>query len=150
MTYLDNEGENVQAGACLSIGISSSGIFDSNDIAFALLEDFVKDEGKPKNARACAILGLGMAYAGKGRMDVNELLQGVVVSTHLPLEQSAFAALSLGLVFVGKCDDEVANAIIQTLIERESEQLNSHWAKLFGVALGLLFLGQQSKCDAVL
>jgi len=95
-------------------------------------------------------LGLGIAYAGKAREDISELLQKIVVSDHLPVEQSAFAALSLGLVFVGKCDDGVAGAIIQTLVERSETHLNSHWAKLFGVGLGLLFMGQQSKCDAVL
>jgi 26S proteasome regulatory subunit N1 len=79
-------------------------------------------------------LGLGIAYAGKAREDISELLQKLVVSDHLPVEQSAFAALSLGLV----------------LVERSEAHLNSHWAKLFGVALGLLFMGQQSKCDAVL
>lgn len=93
---------------------------------------------------------MGIAYAGKCREDINELLQKIVLSTHLPLEQSAFAALSLGLVYVGKCDETVANAILQTLLERTSEQFDSHWSKLFGVGLGLLFMGQQAKSDAVI
>jgi len=37
----------------------------------------------------------------------------------LSLEESAFAALSLGLTFVGQCNEEVAGAIIQTLMERD-------------------------------
>ena len=41
-----------------------------------------------------------------------------VVDTDATLEESAFAALSLGLSFVGQCNEEIAGAIVQTLIER--------------------------------
>lgn len=149
MPYYDNEGQYVKAGSFLGIGLSSSGIYDENDIAYALLEDQVSSEEAPPIQKVCAILGLGIAFAGKAREDISELLQKVLLSDTLPVEQSAFAALSLGLVYVGKCDDNIANAIIQTLWERKEEHLNSHWAKLFGVGLGLLFMGQQSKCEAV-
>lgn len=93
---------------------------------------------------------MGIAFAGKAREDISEILQKVLLSDSLPVEQSAFAALSLGLVYVGKCDDGIANAIMQTLMERKEEHLNSHWAKLFGVGLGLLFMGQQAKCEPVM
>lgn len=110
----------------------------------------MSSETAPSVLKVCSILGLGIAYAGKSREDINELLQKVVISTHIPLEHSAFAALSLGLIYVGKCDENVANAILQTLLERPTEQLDSHWSKLFGVGLALLYMGQQAKCDAVL
>jgi 26S proteasome regulatory subunit N1 len=54
--------------------------------------------------------------------------------------------LSLGLVFIGQCNDEVANAIIQTLTERPEAQLNTQTARYFGVGLALLYMGQQNKC----
>lgn len=43
MTYLNNEGKYVKAGACLGIGICTAGVYDENDIAFALLSDSVND-----------------------------------------------------------------------------------------------------------
>lgn len=41
-----------------------------------------------------------------------------VLIESVSVELSAMAALSLGLIFVGKCNDEVANAIVQILMDR--------------------------------
>jgi 26S proteasome regulatory subunit N1 len=68
------------------------------------------------------------------------------VDTSLPLKESAFAALALGLSHVGQCNMEIAEAIIQTLMEREASQLDDHFSKYFGVSLALLYMGQQDKC----
>ena len=51
---------------------------------------------------------------------------------------------------MGQCNGDVAEAIVQTLMEREEAQLNEHFAKYFGVGLALLFMGQQNKCEATL
>jgi 26S proteasome regulatory subunit N1 len=59
-----------------------------------------------------------MAYAGRSKNELQETFLSTVVDTSLGLEESAFAALSLGLSFVGQCNEEVAGAIIQTLLER--------------------------------
>jgi 26S proteasome regulatory subunit N1 len=59
-----------------------------------------------------------MAYAGKSRQDLQEMFIPTIVDTSLPLKESAYAALSLGLSFVGQCNGEVAEAIIQTLLDR--------------------------------
>jgi 26S proteasome regulatory subunit N1 len=59
-----------------------------------------------------------MAYAGRSKTELQETFLSTVVDTSLGLEESAFAALSLGLSFVGQCNEEVAGAIIQTLLER--------------------------------
>lgn len=91
-----------------------------------------------------------MAYAGRTREDLQEIFIPKIVDTDLSLKESAYAALSLGLSFVGQCNGEVAEAIIQTLMERSEEQLNEPFAKYFGVGLALLFMGQQNKCDASL
>jgi 26S proteasome regulatory subunit N1 len=145
MTYLNNEGKWVKAGASLGIGICSAGVNDDNDIAFALLSDSI-NEGHEEIVRECSILGLGMAYAGRSRSDLQEISISKIVDTNLSLKESSFAALSLGLSFVGQCNGDVAEAIIQTLMEREEAQLNDHFAKYFGVGLALLFMGQQNKC----
>jgi len=56
----------------------------------------------------------------------------------------------LGLTFIGQCNDDVAGAIIQTLMERTEEQLNSQSSRYFGLGLALLYMGQQNKCEATL
>lgn len=94
-----------------------------------------------------------MAYAGRSRADLQEIFTPKIVDTSISLKESAYAALSLGLTFVGQCNGEVAEAIIQTLMERAAEnpdQLNEHFAKYFGVGIALLFMGQQNKCEATL
>lgn len=87
-----------------------------------------------------------MAYAGRNKQELQEILTTPIVDTDCPLEQSAFAALALGLSFVGQCNEEVAGAIVQTLMERSEDQLNSQTARYFGIGLALLFMGQQNKC----
>jgi|JI9StandDraft_1071089.scaffolds.fasta_scaffold209924_1 26S proteasome regulatory subunit N1 len=149
MTYLNNEGKFVKAGASLGIGICTAGINDDNDIAFALLSDSL-NENSEEIVRECSILGLGMAYAGRSRVDLQEISISKIVDTSLSLKESAYTALALGLSFVGQCNGDVAEAIVSTLLDRDEAQLNEHFAKYFGVGLGLLFMGQQNKCDATL
>jgi 26S proteasome regulatory subunit N1 len=151
MQYMDNDGSYIKAGASLGIGICSAGINDENDIAFGLLSDAAQN-GSSDIVKECSILGLGMAYAGKARNDLQEIFIAKIVDTNLSLKESAYAALSLGLNFVGQCNGEVAEAIVQTLMERtektdkKEDQLSDHFAKYFGVGLALLYMGQQNKC----
>lgn len=35
-------------------------------------------------------------------------------------------------------------------MDRSEEQLNSHFAKYFGIGMALLYMGQQNKCEATL
>ena len=55
------------------------------------------------------------------------------------------AALTLGLVFVGTCNNDVAESIAQTLMERGEHELSQPFAKYFCLGIGLVFLGQQDK-----
>ena len=68
------------------------------------------------------------------------------------LFNEAMAAVTLGLVFISSGDDAVAQAILQTLLERQSVEgaLDGTWPHFFGVGLGLLFLGQADAADATL
>jgi 26S proteasome regulatory subunit N1 len=97
-----------------------------------------------------SIVGLGLAYAGSGREDLLDLLLPVVIDNSYSNECSALAALSLGLIFVGKCNEDVGNGIYQALTEKDEAQLNMSISRYFGVALGLLFLAKQEKCEAIL
>merc|ERR1711972_140849 len=65
---------------------------------------------------------------------------------------SAMASVSLGMIFVSSCNDEVAQAILQTLIERQAVEgaLSGTWPYFFAVGLGLLYLGQQDAAEATL
>lgn len=46
------------------------------------------------------------------------MLISKIVDTSIGLKESAYAALSLGLTFVGQCNGDVAEAIVQTLMDR--------------------------------
>merc|ERR1712187_397932 len=62
------------------------------------------------------------------------------------------AAVSLGQIFVSSCNDEVAQAILSTLLERQAVDgaLSGTWPYFFAVGLGLLYLGQQDAVEATL
>jgi 26S proteasome regulatory subunit N1 len=79
-----------------------------------------------------------------------ELLLPLVCDTTVTMEISSLAALSLGLVYGGSCDGEITSTILQTLMERDDEQLKDPFAKLMGVGLSLLFVGKQDAAEAPL
>eukprot|EP00743_Colponemidia_sp_Colp-15_P001196 GILK01001314.1.p1 GENE.GILK01001314.1~~GILK01001314.1.p1 ORF type:complete len:882 (-),score=172.35 GILK01001314.1:53-2698(-) len=138
----------IKAGALLAFGIVNSGVRNECDPALALLSEHL--ESNSDMLRIGAISGLGLAYAGSAREDVLELLTPLVVDTSGSLESSALAALSLGLIFVGTRNEDIAQAILQTMMERGEAQLNMSHSRFFALGLGLLFLGQQDKADATL
>jgi 26S proteasome regulatory subunit N1 len=133
--------EHIKAGAFLAMGILHSNIKSDPDVAFALLEDHV-GEGSTQ-LRVAAINGIGIAYAGSRKVEVlNVLLPLVAEQEGVPMEVSAMAALALGFVFVGSGEGEVAEAILQKLLESSQEGLDSEWSIFLAVALGLLSLGK--------
>lgn len=98
------------------------------------------------------ILGLGVAHAGWQREELLSLLVPLIIDTAVPAETSAFAALSLSLTFIGSFNENAAEAILQTLMERQMMpgNLDEPLAFLFAVSLGLLFLGGKDACEATL
>lgn len=60
-----------------------------------------------------------------------------------PLDVLAFTAISLGLIYVGSCNEEVAQSIIFTLMDRSESELGEPLARLLPLGLGLLYLGKQ-------
>ena len=62
----------------------------------------------------------------------------------------SLAGLALGLNFVGKCDDTAGGTIVQRLMEATEEELNHSHARYLCLGLGLLFLGQMEKADAMI
>lgn len=142
--------EYVKAGALLAFGLVTAGVKNECDPAWALLAEQL--ESPQMLLKLGAIVGLGHAYAGSRREDLLENLTPTIVDTSCSVEVSAMAAVSLGMIFVSSCNEEVAQAIIQTLLERQAVDgaLDGTWAHFFSVGLGLLFLGQQDQVEATL
>ena len=64
--------------------------------------------------------------------------------------EASLAGLALGMIFVGKCDDNVGGTIVQTLMEASDDDLSHSHARFLCLGLGLLFLGQMEKADAMM
>merc|ERR1719401_860256 len=141
---------HLKAGALLAFGLVTCGLRSEIDPAWALLGEQLESEDAM--TRLAAVVGLGHAYAGSCREELLENLTPLIVDTACTIECSAMAAVSLGLVFVSSCNDEVAQAILQTLIERQAVEgaLSGTWPHFFAVGLGLLYLGQQDAVEATL
>lgn len=140
----------LKAGSLLAFGLVTCGVKNECDPAWALLSEQLESEDQL--IRLAAVVGLGHAYAGSCREDLLENLTPMIVDTACSIECSAMAAVSLGLIFVSSCNDEVAQAILQTLIERQAVEgaLSGTWPHFFAVGLGLLYLGQQDAVEATL
>merc|ERR1719453_2825232 len=134
----------------MALGLVATGIRNECDPAWALLGEQLEAENE--QLRLSAVVGLGYAYAGSCREEMLENLTPMIVDTAVTIECSAMAAVSLGLIFVSSCNDEVAQAILQTLIERQAVEgaLTGTWPHFFAVGLGLLYLGQQDAVEATL
>lgn len=148
--FLYSDEDYVKAGAALAVGILSSGVRNDADPAFALLTEHI--EGDVHIMKCAACTGLGIAYAGTAREDVMELLLPVIESSGDPTKmmEVALAGLALGLIFVGKCDDNVGGTIVQRLMEATDEELSHSHTRFLCLGLGLLFLGQMEKADAMI
>eukprot|EP00186_Timspurckia_oligopyrenoides_P002188 CAMPEP_0182445844 /NCGR_PEP_ID=MMETSP1172-20130603/3818_1 /TAXON_ID=708627 /ORGANISM="Timspurckia oligopyrenoides, Strain CCMP3278" /LENGTH=977 /DNA_ID=CAMNT_0024641673 /DNA_START=30 /DNA_END=2960 /DNA_ORIENTATION=- len=156
--YLYSMEEYVKAGALLAIGIVSAGVRSDVDPALALLSEHLEGSDAPEGSSTCtrsgAVLGLGIAYAGSCREDVLELLVPILADGSLSGELVAFAALSLGLIFVGSANADLASTLLQVISERveASESVflrDGLLVRLLPLALGLVFLGRQDACEAV-
>merc|ERR1719409_330484 len=131
---------HLKAGALHAFGLITCGVKNECDPAWALLGEQLESEDGL--CRLAAVVGLGHAYAGSCREDLLENLTPMIVDTACTIECSAMAAVSLGMVFVSSCNDEVAQAIIQTMLERQSVEgaLSGVWPHFFTVGLGLLYM----------
>jgi 26S proteasome regulatory subunit N1 len=146
--YLDMKDGYAKAGALLGIGISNSGTWSELDPAKAILEDSL--ESPELCVKKGAIIGLGLAYAGTAREEFLETISPHLNDTANDNTIGVNAALSLALIHVGKCNEEVVNSILSSMMERTTEQLNESISKMYGIALGLCFLGRQSLCENAL
>ncbi|OII70984.1 26s proteasome regulatory subunit S2 [Cryptosporidium ubiquitum] len=145
----------------------------SNDNKISIIKTVVPNY----TIRMGAILGLGYSYIGTCRDDILELLIPVLMDPFSSLECSAISALSLGLIFSGSGNQSIIEAVLDLLLtigftsggmddgESNSEskkkssgdsQLESNsflddpLSILYGLCLGLLFLGKREACETTL
>ena len=95
-------------------------------------------------------MGLSIAYAGSARTDLLEAISPLVLDTSNTIELQAVAALAIGLIYTGTCDDDAANSILQSLMEKEEKDLENPFTRIFALGLGLLFIGKQDLSDATI
>ncbi|RXK34811.1 26S proteasome regulatory subunit N1 [Tremella mesenterica] len=144
--YSYSSEEHIKAGALLAMGILHAGVRTDPDVAFALLEDHVDSKSSP--LKIAAMNGLAIAYVGSCRQDVTEKLVPHVMEDSNSMEVVCMAALGLGFVHVGSGDGEVASNILQVMMEKSPEDLESPWVIFMCLALGLVFLGTQDASEA--
>lgn len=145
--YFDLKDGFAKAGACIALGIASSGVWDENDPAKAVLLEQIESE--EPSVKLGATIGLGLAYTASSRNDFKEILEQLINNETLPIETSVCAALSQALINVSDCDEDVSNSILTSLMVFQPSSLNKSFARYFTVALGINFLGQLDKSEAV-
>jgi len=87
-------------------------------------------------------MGLSIAYAGSARADLLEAISPIVLDSSNTIELQAVAALTIGLIYTGTCDEDAAQSILQTLMEKEEKDLENPFTRIFALGLGLLYLGK--------
>ncbi|KAL9252123.1 26S proteasome non-ATPase regulatory subunit 2 homolog A-like protein [Drosera capensis] len=144
--YLHSNDTHVVAGALLGIGIVNCNIKNDCDPALALLGEYIDREDP--STRIGAIMGLGIAYASTQNETIRGKLMPILADPKASLDVIAFTAISLGLVYVGSCNEEVAQAIIFSLMDRSETELGDPLSRLLPLGLGLLYLGKQDSVEA--
>lgn len=120
--YFNLKDGYAKAGACIALGLATTGIYDENDPTMALLADAI--QSNDNTMKLGSSIGMGLAYAGCKRDDIRDVLAEIINDENLPVEVSACAALSLGLNFVGRKDEDSINTILSSLMAFEESTLN--------------------------
>jgi 26S proteasome regulatory subunit N1 len=147
--YYEFNDDYIKAGGLIGLGLVNSGIKNEFDPVFGLVEEQLNTNSR-EIVKIGGVIGLSLTYAGSERDDIFELVSPLILDESFTSSLNATAALSLGLVFVGTCKEEVAESIVGQLMSKSAEELELPFAKLYALGLGLLYLGQQDKCDAIL
>jgi len=148
------EDDHIQAGASLASGIVSANVRNECDPVLALLTEQLEDKQMASCRRIGAALGLGLAYAGTQKEEILDLLTPIIVDPDIEVDLFSLASLSLGYIFVGTGKADIAENIIQGLMDRydqakEEDQkiIKDPMSRFACLGLGLLFLGQQEAAD---
>ncbi|KAG7237201.1 hypothetical protein INR49_032699 [Caranx melampygus] len=143
--YLYSSEDYIKSGALLACGIVNSGVRNECDPALALLSDYVLHNSNVM--RIGAIFGLGLAYAGSNREDVLSLL---LLSWETPNQVVGVTALACGMIAVGSCNGDVTSTIVQTIMEKNDQELKDTYARWLPLGLGLNHLGKGEAIETTL
>ena len=69
-------------------------------------------------------MGLSFTYAGSAKAELLDAISPIILDSSNTTQLQAVAALSIGLIYCGTCDEDAAQSILQTLMEKESDDLN--------------------------
>ncbi|XP_022694054.1 26S proteasome non-ATPase regulatory subunit 2-like, partial [Varroa jacobsoni] len=145
--YLYSNEDYIKAGAVLACGIVNCGVRNDCDPAMALLSDYVLNESVLM--RIGSILGLGLAYAGSDNANVITHILPVFSDPHTTPEVLGIAALALGLIGVASQNADITSTVMTALLEKTPENLKDAFARFLPLCLGLLYLGKQESCEAI-
>ncbi|XP_019716876.1 26S proteasome non-ATPase regulatory subunit 2 [Hippocampus comes] len=146
--YLYSSEDYIKSGALLACGIVNSGVRNECDPALALLSDYVLHNSN--TMRIGAIFGLGLAYAGSNREDVLSLLLPVMGDSKSSMEVVGVTALACGMIAVGSCNGDVTSTIVQTIMEKNEQELKDTYARWLPLGLGLNHLGKGEAIETTL
>uniref|UniRef100_A0A3B5QXS6 26S proteasome non-ATPase regulatory subunit 2 n=2 Tax=Xiphophorus TaxID=8082 RepID=A0A3B5QXS6_XIPMA len=146
--YLYSSEDYIKSGALLACGIVNSGVRNECDPALALLSDYVLHNSNVM--RIGAIFGLGLAYAGSNREDVLSLLLPVMGDSKSSMEVVGVTALACGIIAVGSCNGDVTSTIVQTIMEKNEQELKDTYARWLPLGLGLNHLGKGEAIETTL
>ncbi len=124
----------------MALGLTNSGITNENDPVQAILIDKLEN-CREESLKIGALMGLSFTYAGSARADLLDVITPIILDSSNSTRLQAVAALTIGMIFVGTCDSDVSTSILQTLMDKEEDQLNDPFTRMFALGLGLLFLG---------
>ncbi len=137
---MDRRENTIVAGAFMALGLTNSGITNENDPVQAILIDKLEN-CREESLKIGALMGLSFTYAGSARADLLDVITPIILDSSNSTRLQAVAALTIGMIFVGTCDSDVSTSILQTLMDKEEDQLNDPFTRMFALGLGLLFLG---------
>lgn len=146
--YRDLQDGFLKAGACIAIGLATSGVWNENDPAKAILLDSL--ETNDNAIKTGVAMGLGLAYAGSGRTDLDDTLMALINDENVGIETCANAALALGMVHIARGHSDGAESILTSLNIFTQQNLAKPVSKYFALGIGLNFLGAQSQVEMIL
>lgn len=120
--YFDLKDGFAKAGACVALGLTTTGVWDENDPALAFLTEAL--ESSDVTMKLGAAIGFGFAYSGSAREEFKDTLTELVVDENLGIGVNANAALSLGHIFVGELDQDVVNTLLSAMMVFSKETLD--------------------------
>lgn len=139
--YTDKEDTSIRIGAIMGLGIAYAGSQNEQVIYISLY--FWKSCNNFCWELRYTLYANAKFLICSCFFQLREKLTGVLNDSKASLDVLAFTAISLGLIFVGSCNEEIAQAIIYTLMDRSESELGEPLTRLLPLGLGLLYLGKQ-------